>query len=104
MTLRLTTITAAAAAFVAALLAAWAIAERAPVSLPRLTAGDPAGDDFVRGWYSSHLRSMAEPSLSCGAIEDSYRFVWLRSFHSPVAVRMYRDRDGLVWLVATETN
>jgi len=33
---------------------------------------------------------MSEPSLSCGPRADgfAYRFLWLRSFHHPIAVRL----------------
>lgn len=50
------------------------------------------GDLFVRRWYSQHLAAMEEPSLSCGPSSDdeTYRFVWLRTFHNPVAVRAFR--------------
>jgi hypothetical protein len=50
------------------------------------------GDEFVRNWYSSHLRIMSEPSLSCGQGTDAeiYRFTWLRTFHKPIAVRISR--------------
>jgi hypothetical protein len=60
-------------------------------------------DDFVRNWYSKHLRVMSEPSLSCGPIKDSddYRFTWLRSFHKPIAVRISRSKNE-VYLKATE--
>ncbi len=53
------------------------------------------GDLFVRRWYSRSLAAMDEPSLSCGPSEasESYRFVWLRSFHSPVAVRVYASHE-----------
>ena len=52
-------------------------------------------DLFVRQWYSKHLAAMKEPSLSCGALEDTetYRFLWLRTFHNPVAVRVFRRGD-----------
>ena len=38
---------------------------------------------------------MKEPSLSCGVLEDTetYRFLWLRTFHNPVAVRVFRRVD-----------
>jgi hypothetical protein len=41
---------------------------------------------------SKHLAVMEEPSLSCGTLEDTetYRFLWLRTFHNPVAVRVFR--------------
>ena len=44
-------------------------------------------------WYSKHLAAMQEESMyasdSRGA--ESYRFVWLRSFHHPVAVRIWKS-------------
>jgi len=47
-------------------------------------------DAFRRSWYSDELRKMLEPSLSCGhARGDTFRFTWLRSFHPPVAVRVF---------------
>jgi hypothetical protein len=53
-------------------------------------------DAFVRGWYSKHLRVMGEQSLSCGPTSDAetYRFVWLRTFHRPIAVRVSRVSGG----------
>jgi hypothetical protein len=46
-------------------------------------------------WYSEHLTVMEEPSLTCGALEDieTYRFLWLRSFHNPIVVRIFRRGD-----------
>jgi hypothetical protein len=54
-------------------------------------AADPS-DAFVRQWYSAYLAAMNEPSLSCGdaTADETYRFLWLRSFHQPVAVRISR--------------
>jgi hypothetical protein len=48
-----------------------------------------------------YLPAMREPPLSCGASPDdeSYRLLWLRSFHHPVAIRVYR-RGGQYGLVA----
>lgn len=55
-----------------------------------------------RKFSSEELLRMGEPSLSCGAVpHDGFRFVWLRSFHPPVAVRVSLGRDS-VELVATE--
>jgi hypothetical protein len=46
-------------------------------------------DAFTREWYSTHLRTMAEPSLSCGQSDDeSYRFLWLRTWGHPITVRV----------------
>lgn len=50
------------------------------------------GDQSVRNWYSGHLRAMNEAPLYApdhGGLE-SYRFLWLRSFHHPVAVRIWK--------------
>lgn len=52
-------------------------------------------DAFRRHWYSIHLRAMAEPSLSCGDVElETYRFLWLRTFHAPIAVRLSLTGKG----------
>ena len=39
---------------------------------------------------------MGEPSLSCGApaAKEAYRFVWLRTFHRPIAVRLTHEGGG----------
>lgn len=45
-------------------------------------------------WYSKHLKAMKEPSLYEQRTDKSaeqYRFLWLRSFHKPIAVRIRRD-------------
>lgn len=57
---------------------------------------DPSGskvDGILRDWYSKYLRTMMEPSLSCGPRGDgfAYRFLWLRSFHHPIAVCIEKD-------------
>lgn len=50
----------------------------------------PDLDQFVRCWYSWQLGAMEEPSLShsTATYEVSYRFLWLRTFHPPIAVRI----------------
>jgi hypothetical protein len=47
-------------------------------------------DKFVCDWYSKHLRAMQEPSLSSGqrTADAVYRFLWLRTFDHPIAVRV----------------
>ena len=54
-------------------------------------------DKFKRQWYSKHLRAMSEPTLSCGpsSAEETYRFLWLLSFHNPIAVRVARSNEGV---------
>ena len=53
----------------------------------------PDVDVFLHTWYSKHLRAMQEPSLSCGArrAEFAYRFLWLRTFHHPICVRIEKE-------------
>jgi len=57
---------------------------------PEGTFGDSnSKEPFVRGWYSSHLRAMSEPTLSCKqSATESYRFLWLRTWGAPIAVRV----------------
>jgi hypothetical protein len=53
-------------------------------------------DAFRRGWYSRALHAMGEPSLSCGTSgPESYRFLWLRTWGRPVAVRFRADAAAL---------
>jgi len=54
-------------------------------------------DSFKARWYSDQLRALEEPSLLEKAKNpslQSYRFVWLRTFHHPVAVRLDITSDG----------
>lgn len=58
-------------------------------------------DAFTREWYSQHLRAMTEPSLSCGESSgESYRFLWLRTWGRPIAVRVEAGRS--ITLTAVE--
>ena len=55
------------------------------------------GDSFRSNWYSKHLKALDEPSLfqkSKGSSAESYRFVWLRTFHHPIIVRVDIQTDG----------
>jgi hypothetical protein len=48
-------------------------------------------------WYAKHLRAMREPSLwelSKDTSTQSYRFLWLRTFHHPVSARLEVAKDG----------
>jgi hypothetical protein len=53
--------------------------------------------DFPPNWYAKHLGALEEPSLweaSKTQQTQSYRFLWLRSFHNPVAIRIDANADG----------
>jgi hypothetical protein len=81
----------------AALVATLAI--RCPAQFfPKSSLGTDAREDsFKSRWYSSHLRALNEPSLLELAKKkevESYRFLWLRSFHHPVAIRLEIKGDG----------
>jgi hypothetical protein len=48
-------------------------------------------------WYTAPLKAMAEPSLfetSRDPSIESYRFLWLRTFHQPVSARLEIAKDG----------
>jgi hypothetical protein len=52
-------------------------------------------------WYAKHLRAMREPSLlelSKDTSRQSYRFLWLRTFHHPVSARLEVAKDGTAQL------
>lgn len=52
--------------------------------------------------YTKTLKAMSEPPLSCGETDaESYRFVWHRSFHRPIVVRLEASSTGKT-LVALE--
>jgi hypothetical protein len=49
-------------------------------------------------WYPKHLEAMKEPSLfqqSTNKTVEQYRFLWLRTFHKPIAVRVRKDSAGI---------
>src|SRR5262245_15340396 len=48
-------------------------------------------DEFIVDWYAGTLKAMGEVSLaSSSSEEESYRFLWLRSFLEPIAIRVRR--------------
>ncbi len=58
---------------------------------------DSQSDQRKADWYSHELRVLEEPSLLKLADDtslESYRFLWLRTFHHPVAIRLDVKADG----------
>ncbi len=52
------------------------------------------------GWYAPHLIAMGEPSIYAGIAQGpQVRFLWLRTFDKPVAVRVWGTPQGY-WLRA----
>ncbi len=59
-----------------------------------------SADTFLNNWYSGQLVALQEPVLyTVTNVDEVYRFTWLRSFHSPVAIRIERsgDKYTLYW-------
>ncbi len=56
-----------------------------------------SGDEFTRAWYSSQLHALREPSLFAltkTPSSECYRFLWLRTFNHPIAIRLNPKSDG----------
>ena len=54
-------------------------------------------DKFVEDWYTQQLAALEEPSflpLIQVSTQTEYRFLWLRSFHHPIVVRIEVLPDG----------
>jgi enterochelin esterase-like enzyme len=62
-----------------------------------LNPSQPDSGEFRREWYSKHLHAMQEPSLSRGKTKSdvAYRFLWLRSSHHPISVRVERTGSSV---------
>jgi hypothetical protein len=59
-------------------------------------------DQLLREWFAQHLRAMVEPTLSCkDPGGEVYRFLWLRTFDFPMAVRIAKVK-GVATLSAVE--
>ena len=59
----------------------------------------PSLDSFVVAWYSQQLSALREGRMAVGiphGTQEAYRFLWLRSFHHPVAIRVYSSQTGAV--------
>lgn len=52
-------------------------------------------EKYIMEWYTKHLKAMGESSLflQSDSPTETYRFLWLRSFHHPVAVRVWGSGD-----------
>lgn len=70
-------------------------------------ASNARSDRFIAGWYSRQLQALEEPSLLELAkvpTSQSYRFLWLRTFHHPVAIRLDVKADGTAVLTKKIAN
>ena len=63
--------------------------------------------DFPVNWYGKHLSALKEPSLwksSKNQRTQSYRFLWLRTFNHPIAIRIDVNVDGTSLLTTKMTS
>ena len=64
----------------------------------RALNADTWGDQLKAKWYSQELEVLEEPSplaLSRNPSSESYRFLWLGTFHHQVAIRIDVRADGI---------
>jgi hypothetical protein len=75
---------------------------------PERTFGDePAIHNSWATRYSKYLIALQEPSLSSrskSGASESYRFLWLRTFHRPVSVRLDVGNDGVATVTTKMTS
>jgi hypothetical protein len=74
---------------------------------PGTLDGTEQSSHFKEQWYSVQLRALKEPSLwelSKTQTTQTYRFLWLRSFHHPISVRLDIRRDGTGLLTTKATS
>jgi hypothetical protein len=70
-------------------------------------SADRRADEFRLKWYIGQLAALQEPSLwesSKTQQTQSYRFLWLRTFHHPVAIRVDVNADGTSELTTKMTS
>lgn len=102
----------------AALFAGWFSTTRVVYFAPELlTQG--SGCRFVDGeeaiisqfeadWFGRELRAFQEPSLYLASVDSRpersgiFRFLWVRSFHDPIVIRIDRFPDGTAFLTAKQ--
>jgi hypothetical protein len=69
---------------------------------PGVLDKNPQLDEFKANSYSKHLKALREPSLwelsRLDPNAEVYRFLWLRTFHHPIAVRLVVRASGSGWI------
>jgi len=66
-----------------------------------------SADRFTSSWYSKHLVALKEPSLfekSQNSKGEAYRFLYLRTFHNPICLRLKinDDNSGTLYIKRTD--
>lgn len=63
--------------------------------------------EFCQRWYGGQLSAMGEARIYKLAKPDGrfvFRFIWLRTFHHPICVRIEHSKDGKTVLYGKELN
>jgi len=71
------------------------------------TSANDGIEKFRSDRYSDQLAALQEPSLwevSKVQKTESYRFLWLRTFHHPIAIRVDLGADGTAQMTAKMTS
>jgi hypothetical protein len=71
------------------------------------TSANDGIEKFRSDRYSDQLAALQEPSLwevSKAQKTESYRFLWLRTFHHPIAIRVDLGADGTAQMTAKMTS
>jgi hypothetical protein len=88
----------------AALFAAFAFAQE--YFPPGSLAATTEKHEFFASWFSKHLKALGEPSVWHLSLQkppvEVYRFLYLRSFDHPIAVRLSIAADGTGSLTSKE--
>jgi len=77
------------------------------LEFPSVTQAKYFPPDFPDKWYAKHLSALKESSLwesSKAQKTQSYRFLWLRTFHHPIAIRIDVNVDGTSLLTTKMTS
>jgi hypothetical protein len=68
------------------------------------------GGDIKAKWYANALTALREPSLLAeaqaqhGEKTQTYRFLWLRTFHHPISVRLTIDAEDVAFVTVKSTD
>ena len=95
------------AAFTAVLLVCPTFAARVDYFPPGTLDDTPESSLSKEQWYSKHLKALKEPSLwelSKTQKSETYRFLWLRTFHHPISVRLDVNPNGTSMLTTKTTS
>jgi len=65
---------------------------------------DEDSESFNQNRYNDYLEAMQEPVLFRENISLAFRFLWLRSFDPPVAIRLIKSKQNSFHMVVKVTN